>query len=466
MQNTRKWSAVVIGLSLPMLMLLCWTLWTEPFSMGETVSILEDVADRPLLEFFSPTGSYYRPVYFMVLSALWNTMPSLEAMLSAVRLLHIVPVLLVVALVIQHARPQTAVDSAAVLVAIAVLLGSPGFIDNIELPLSYTIVGMAAILITWTLMEREYRAWHAPVIVVMTLVAIGFKEQGLILVPVILVAWWAGAQGTGRVAVASVVVLGVAYVLMRLILHDASLPMFEQDVGFGFGRLSPGEAEARFGGFPLWLYAYSAASTISNVLFAEPTGGVFGIVASAGEGMLEPWQVVHLLSSVALTGVITWWGVSALERRGPRPWSPEARLAIVTLVALLASGALSFNYSRDRLGGMAVVFYALSAFHAIRFAVNRIANARSALVLAGAMLLVVVAASWQVRALYTLEYKRLAAVKVQREWLIQFDERRSEFAALSTRLGILESMAEQGTEATVIYYTPYPRWLIRMLGEL
>jgi hypothetical protein len=387
-------------------------------------------------------------------------------MLSAVRMVHIVPVLVLVALLIRNARPQTARDAAAVLVAIAVLIGSPGFVDNLELPLSYTIVGMAAVLITWTLLEGEYRAWHAPVIIALTLVSIGFKEQGLIMVPVILVAWWTGARGTGPVAVASVVVLGAAYVLMRLVMHDSSLPMFEQDVGFGFRRLSPGEAEARFGTFPLWIYAYSAVSTISNVLFAEPTGGMFRIVEAAENGTLEPWHIVHLSSSVALTGLITWWGMSALRHRGPRPWSPEARLAIVMLVALLASGALSFNYSRDRLGGMAVVFYALATFHAVRFAVSRFATARPVVALAGAILLVAVAGTWQVRALYTLEYKRAAAVKVQREWLIQFDERRAEIADLSTRLSILESMQSQGIEANLTRYTPYPSWLVRMMGEL
>ena len=36
------------------------------------------------------------------------------------------------------------------------------------------------------------------------------------------------------------------------------------------------------------------------------------------------------------------------------------------LVALAACGALSFDYSRDRLGGMAVPFYALAAYFALR----------------------------------------------------------------------------------------------------
>ena len=128
------------------------------------------------------------------------------------------------------------------------------------------------------------------------------------LVPLVIAAWWAGAPGVGRATVATVAGIGVAYVVFRLSLHDPALPLFEQDIGLGFGNLSASEAEARFGSFPLWIYAYSAASTISNVLFAEPTSGVFRILRALSEGRPLPWHFVHLFSSLWLTALIVWWG--------------------------------------------------------------------------------------------------------------------------------------------------------------
>ena len=46
----------------------------------------------------------------------------------------------------------------------------------------------------------------------------------------------------------------------------------------------------------------------------------------------------------------------------------ELLIVATMLVAVMACGVLSFNYSRDRLGGMAVPFYALAAFFALRAA--------------------------------------------------------------------------------------------------
>jgi len=43
-----------------------------------------------------------------------------------------------------------------------VLVGTPGFRDNLELPLIYTTVGMPLLLIVWILVESKHRWWHPP----------------------------------------------------------------------------------------------------------------------------------------------------------------------------------------------------------------------------------------------------------------------------------------------------------------
>jgi hypothetical protein len=463
--RTHLWTAVVVATSLPFLIILCTTLWRSPFPLSEAVGLFEDVAERPLSEFFNPTTSYYRPLFYVTLSALWHNSASIAAALSSIRLLHIVSVTVLVLLFIWHLRPRTPIDAAAATVAMAVLIGSPGFLGNLELPLSYTIVGMAAAIIVWMLLERDRRFWHGPAIVALTLVAIGFKEQGLVIAPLVIAAWWMGAPGAGRATVAAVAGIAVLYVALRLGHHDASMPLFEQDVGFGFGALSPPDAEQRFGAFPLWIYAYSSASTIANVLFAEPTEGVFRITRAVSEGRLQPWHIVYVLSSVLLTVLIVWWGIGTLKRTVDARWSAESRLFVGMSVVLAACGVLSFNYSRDRLGGMAVVLYALAAFFAVRAAAWRAAHASKVTAAVTAVTLLLLASAWQLRAMYTIEFTRQRAVNSHREWITSVRRRQLEFAGRPVYLRIMQEMMDQGIAPHRIQRTSRPRWLVRLLGE-
>ena len=459
------WTAVVCAASMPLVALLCLTLWRMPFPISEAVAIFEDIANQPPTRFLIPDTSYYRPAFHVTISAIWHNAGSLRAALSGVTLLHIVPIVLLVGLLIAHLRPRTLLDAAAASVAVAVLVGSPGFRDNLELPLSYTIVGMPLAVAVWMLLSREHRAMHLPLIVILVLVAIGFKEQGLVLVPLVVAAWWTRAPGAGGATAATLVVITGAYLALRLAWRE-SWPMFEQAIGLGFGEMEPAEAIERYGSFPYLLYAYSGASTIANVLFAEPTRGTFSIVRALVDGNPQPWQLVHLGSSAALTAVIVWWGVDSLRSAVRSGWSPDARLCLALIVVLLASGALSFNYSRDRLGGMAVPFYAIAAFHALRAAADRVRAAPRVRFAAAAAALLLIAGGWQLRAVGTLERTRLTSVRNHTEWLVLLPGRRMEFAERRTYLRIMDSMLDQGTKPDMPQPTRYPQAMSRWIGEL
>jgi hypothetical protein len=164
--------------------------------------------------------------------------------------------------------------------------------------------------------------------------------------------------------------------------------------------------------------------------------------------------------------LVVWWGTGALRRAVNRTWSPDARLFIVTLVVVLACGALSFNYSRDRLGGMAVVFYALAAYAAVRAAATRAVRAPPAITAVTALVLLLIAGTWQFRAIYAVEFVRNRAATVQRDWMTELHLRRIEFAEQPEYLHIMREMTEQGTNPAARQSTAYPRWMVRMLGEL
>jgi hypothetical protein len=132
-------------------------------------------------------------------------------------------------------------------------------------------------------------------------------------------------------------------------------------------------------------------------------------------------------------------------------------LFLATVAALLASGALSFNYSRERLGGMAVVFYAMAAFHAVRAASSQLVQVARVRLGSVALVLILLSAGWSIRAIATLEWARGHSWSNQREWFVMLPEREISFARRPTYQRLLTSMPRP---------TPYPDWFARLIGQL
>jgi hypothetical protein len=453
----------VLVLATPFTVILCLTLWHTPFPVTEAVAIFENVTN-PAANVWIPDTPYYRPLFYVTISTIWHAGASLDARLGAVKLVQIVPVIVLIVAFIRHLRPASLVDAAAAAVALAVVIGSPGFRDNLELPLSYTTVGMPLALLVWIVVNRDPRWWHTPAVVAMTLVAIGFKEQGLVIVPLAIVCWWTGAPGATRRLTATLTVIGAAYVLFRLNWRG-DWPVFEQSVGLGFRELEVPEAAARFGAFPYVIYAYNAASTVGNALFAEPARGVFRIVRAWTDGQVQGWHVAHIGSSIALTCLAGWWGARRLSTSRTSGWSLEGRAFVAWAVVLLACGALSFNYSRERLWGMAVPFYGIVAFFALREATLRAASLPRSMTVVAGVALMALAIAWQTRAIATIEYVRATAWRNHLEWLVLLPDRRIEFSERPAYLDIMDSMIPQGVDPASPRPTRYPQWVALSIGQ-
>ena len=458
------WTAAVFAVSAPLLFTLLRVLWRTPYPISETIALLEDVDTSPASFFLDPARkSWYRPLYHLTWMALWRGSGSLDTALFLFKSIELVAVGGLIALLIWQLRPRTPLAAAAATFAVAVLVGTPGFRDNLELPLIYTTVGMPLLLLVWMLLEREHRVWFTPVILAATILAVGYKEQGLVIVPVVLVAWWMGAPGASRALAASIVAMTAAYLAMRFS-TSGSWPAFVQDVGYGFTLLSPDQATTRFGNLPVVMYVYNVLVTITNILFSEPTSGVFTIVRDFRNGDMKTWEVNHLLSSAVLTALIAWWGVRTLRQNRGAPWSVESRVFAATVIAVAASGALGFNYTRDRLGGMAAVFYALGAYYAVHAAAERIVNAPTARLVPVAVVLALLAGAWQIRTFGTLEHARLMAFKDRREWITNLQRRRIEFARRAPYLRVLKAMTDQGVAPSAAQPTPLPDWAAAVIG--
>jgi len=143
------WRLVVLAIFAPLLLALLIVLWRTPFPLSEGVSLIEDVERNPPSHFLAADTAYYRPLFHITLSTFWRHAGSTESALQTIKLLHIVPVALVVVLFIWYVRPRDAIDAGAATLAAAVLVGMPAFRDNLEIPLSYTTIGIPLALLAW-----------------------------------------------------------------------------------------------------------------------------------------------------------------------------------------------------------------------------------------------------------------------------------------------------------------------------
>jgi hypothetical protein len=453
------WRIATVATALPLVFALSREMWELPYPISETVSVLVDagvmtdsessphsLSDPTMVSFLDPwRRSWYRPMYFLTWYVFWHATHSLSATLLLFRILEVAAIVLLVAGFLWIVRPRSAVEYAAATVALAVFVGTPAFRDNLELPLPMTLFGMVFALGVWILLEREYRPWHGPLLVLFTALAVGYKEQGLVLVPLIVGAWWIGAPGVRASTALTITVLTVAYLTLRFSTAGSWRP-FEQDVGLGFDVISTGTAAERYGEFPyrIAVYLYNAAATGANILFSEPTNGVFQFVRGAIDGNLRVSQLVNVLTSSATTFLLTWWGARVWRRNGWRLASAEGRLLAALVIALAASAALGFNYSRDRLGGMAVVFYAIAAYYALCHATARLSTGTTLRLAAAGLALMLLGAGWQVRAVGTADALYARTRSTHREWVANRLREKLRHSDNDTYLRIFTAMETQG----------------------
>jgi hypothetical protein len=462
-----QWKWLAVAASAPLVVTLCVVMWRTPYPISEAVAQISDSwppSSASVLANFASRREMYRPLYFASWAALLKWTGSLDVAMLAFRIVEVGSIAALAGMLLWRLRIRNAVDAAAATLAVAVLVGMPGFRDNLELPLLFTLIAMPIAVAVYAVAEHEHRPWHGLLLVALTFVAVGFKEQGLVVVPVIVIAWLTGAPGVRRFDAAAVVAATLMYLGFRFH-YRGTWPAFGEDVGLWFGQLSVSEATARFGAHPLPMYAYSAMATLSNILFSEPTSGTFIVVKHLKEGTAQPWELNHVLSSTALAILVAWWGIGAVRRGAGARWSVDARLFAIFVAAVAASGALGFNYSRDRHGGMAVVFFAFAAFEAVRALAARAQEARQSRATTIAVALLLLAGAWQLRAIGTLEHERLLSWKNHREWITNLQLRRVASARDADYLQVLDAMVNQGTRLGEPEPTHYPAWFVALIGK-
>lgn len=460
--SPRFWTMLALAATVPTLLALTTTIWRTPFPVTETVSILEDtLGASSVTRHLDPSlRSWYRPLYFVTWHALLASTDSIDVALTMFRVLEIVPIVLLVCLMVAWLRPSTLAQAGAALCAVAVLVGAPAFRDNIELPLLYTLVALPLVLITWRLLESKARSWHGGVFVVLAVIAVGFKEQGLVLVALVILGPFMRAPGASRRGAIVLAVVTAGYLVLRMT-SAGQLHRFEGDIAIGFTEWSAAEANARFQDDFIWVYVYNALAVVGNLLLSEPSRGHFQIIESASRGIVLPSDVVTVLTSAGLSGLIGWWACVVVRR--DRAWTTATRLVALVAVTAVASGVLAFSYPRDRHAAMPLVLYSVAAYHALCLALERAGQSLAWRRVGMTMLLGVLAAGWQVRQVGTVYYAQERSVASQVDWIADPAVVRAEMGDRATYMKVFNMLARQGLNEDIAQPPRYPRWFDLLL---
>jgi hypothetical protein len=456
--------------------------WRSPYAISETVAVLADLESRSWAAAFDAEGPYFRPLFWLSLDVVWQSASSPEAALVAYKVLHVASVAALVLLFAATVRVRERLDWAAYSVALPVLVGTGGFRDNLEnLPLNQTLIVMVMALLALRLLSgrgdtvhgrpaspahadvgqldrwwpsgREAAAWSLAVGATL------MKEQGLAVAAMLAVGGLAGAPGVTRRTGRSIALAAIGYLVARMI-HLSVGPPFLRDVGLGFTMLSEVEANLRYGDWPWPIYAYNAAATAAHVLVGEPTRGVFEVTRAIWMGTVLPAQWIQVVALSTITLLVGWWSLQVfkdglVERR----W-----LVWVFLAALAATSALGFNYTRDRLDGVAVTVYAVVAYFAVRDALAQVVSWPRPRLAAAATAFAVLVLAWQTRAAGTVYYVRETAWQNRKEWILDYYERQHDDRhANATYQRLMTTMRAQGRDPSVPNQ-PLPRWINTVMG--
>ena len=364
------------------------------------------------------------------------------------------------------ARPRTVTDLMALVCALAVLVGLHGFMSLLReaYPINhFLLVTLYAWVVLLVARSRGGLLADAAAVICLAL-ALFTLELGALVLVVACAAHVTGWKGISRRGLFAMVVVGLVYAYIRVGYLDIQTPPFaERATGFGFGTLSGEEQLARFGDRHWLLYAYTVASGAIGVLLSQPRNGIWTLPAAWTSGAVQPWMIVHALSSVATTTLVLWYAFSRDDdgRRGYR----DPHVAIPGAV-LLANAFIGYAYAKDEVLALAGTFYALALYAAARrLFVHLTAIRRPARALV-AVLACVVMTMWAVRVAGVHYALREQAFQVRNDWAQVFPPAVAPPAMKPQWLRAAMALKSEALAVPVITPRLLPRWVAAWLGDL
>jgi hypothetical protein len=272
-------------------------------------------------------------------------------------------------------------------------------------------------------------------------------------------------RGITRATVMSTTILVAAYLVMRHALDIATPGIGGHGSGFGATFYSAEELLQRFGDHPAGFMAYNVAGGLASLLFSEPRQGVYSLALAWRDGVVHPILAINLVSSVATTALLVWYGVTHL-RGGGAAWSDRNRLFVAVCGVMIANAALTVAYIKDEIISPGGLCYAIAVFIAVAALVESLPRRGPAVASIIALLLATTAALWMFRAAGVHYVLRYDAFKVRNDWVeVLREDKPGDWPTDPRELALTRRIRDEAILRRVASPSFMPRWADRYWVE-
>lgn len=460
-----QWTlALLFGLS------LADNVYRIPIQFSEVADIVQYVGDVPGLSSAFVLGLHasdtkLRPMRQVHTKVLLETAARIGRYHPAFRGIHAALAMLLIVAFVVAARPRTSSDVAALACALAVLVGLHTFAGLFReaYPVNHFLI---VTLYGWGVLLLAQRApgWTADLLAAACVtLALLTLESGILVAVVAVAAYVGGWRGISRHGLVMIAMLLVSYGCLRWYLGIHAPPFAEHPTGFGLAPMSTEEQLARFGDRPWLLYGYTVVSAASTVMFSQPRSGIWTLPAAWIEGSLQPWMIVHVLSSLATTGLIIWY---AIQRRSDGTRGYRDPHVIVAGSVLASNALIGYAYAKEEIVALAGTFYALAAYAAARGLFGRIESSRHVRRTAAAAAVAIICMTlWATRVAGTHYILREQAFHVRNDWVAIMPPGSPAPRIKPEWIGVTLRLKSEAMAVSTWSPRAAPRWVARWLGE-
>jgi hypothetical protein len=476
----RGWLAAAYGVVALFVVTLGYFLLRIPIQVTDSFTNVLALPDSWWnLARLSVQDGYMRPAMWLEMKAVYEL--SRGDYFAWFRWTQVVQAALVVALLVWLIRPRTRLDALVLPLAVLVLVGHHTFAWTLReaFPINTYLTIVLCCAVAAVLSFAVHRWWIDLAAVALFVVSAATVESGLIVGGMFLVGYAIGLRGVSGRGVAVVAALVAGYFVVRFGVLGVGTPALSaRDAGFLFERYDAADLERLFSGREAWFFLYNVVAAFAGLLLAEPRDGVLAFTRALRDGSFSAPLFIGVVSSTLATALIgryawyrrTAWRRGALDR--------DDQLVLLFIAVLGGNAAISYAYTKDTIMSPAGFLYAAAFFVGCRQFVADVARARAAGVQAplrwssapaqrvALALLLVLSATWSIRAVGLHAGLAATAVKVREQWAyvdetiarIGYDPVPANVAALKRKL--------QDDAVVVHRGTPGPREALMALFEV
>ncbi len=413
------WAAAALAASLALG--LSWCIARSPLTLNDGLGpILDSHRAETVGDMFRNalnSNGYWRPLRLAQIKVVVDAAPADPT--SAFKAIHVALTGMAFLLFAAWLRPRSVPELTAAAIALMILAGHHSFfvLFSEAYPINHFLEIVALALAVALLARGEPRWWKAVLSAIILIIGALTIESGLLIGVVAIACWMVGWRGIPGRGVLLILLVLAAYLYLRFIVFEVSSPgLGERATGWWLTRLEPPELIARFGTNPWPFYAYNVMASLLDVLVSEPRVGSWHIVQRWLEGDVRPWMVIHIVSSLLVTGAMLIALVPALSRWRRGALDDRDRFVLLAFMMIAANSVISFGYVKDEVLSVGAAFYAAGAFAVLANLGDRAYGRVTARGIAAAVVLVFASVLWSTRAAGTFFSLEASAYKVVNDW--------------------------------------------------